>query len=123
MGECEVESDFRAQPNDTGFIQLRERRVNAQPRAAFDGFPEDLPIPGFDPGRHLIENVLAALANLLAGVIFAFAAHVDWAVVALIVPGAIIGGTLGARYGRRLPPAPLRALIVAVGIVAIVRLL
>jgi uncharacterized membrane protein YfcA len=30
---------------------------------------------------------------------------------------------LGARYGRRLPAAPLRALIVAVGIVAIVRLL
>ena len=67
--------------------------------------------------------MLAALANLLAGVIFAFAAHVDWAVAALIVAGAIIGGTLGARYGRRLPPAPLRALIVAVGIVAIVRLL
>jgi len=32
------------------------------------------------------KNVLAALANLLAGVIFAFAAHVDWAIVALIVP-------------------------------------
>lgn len=69
------------------------------------------------------KNVLAGLANFLAGVIFAFAAHVDWAVVALIVPGAIIGGVLGARYGRRLPPAPLRALIVAVGIVAIVRLI
>jgi uncharacterized protein len=68
------------------------------------------------------KNVLAGLANFLAGVIFAFAAHVDWAVVALIAPGAIIGGVLGARYGRRLPPAPLRALIVAVGIVAIVRL-
>jgi hypothetical protein len=80
----------------------------------------------FDDDLHRLnatKNVLAALANLLAGVIFAIAAHVDWAVVALIVPGAIIGGTLGARYGRRLRPAPLRALIVAVGIVAIVRLL
>ena len=80
----------------------------------------------FDDHLHRLnatKNVLAALANLLAGAIFAIAAPVNWAVVALIVPGAIIGGTLGARYGRRLPPAPLRALIVAVGIVAIVRLL
>jgi hypothetical protein len=69
------------------------------------------------------KNVLAAVANALAGIIFAFAAHVSWPVVALIVPGAILGGTLGATFGRRLSPAPLRALIVAVGIVAIVRLL
>jgi glutamate formiminotransferase / 5-formyltetrahydrofolate cyclo-ligase len=32
--------------------------VGLAPRAAFDGFPEDVPIPGFDPERHLIENVL-----------------------------------------------------------------
>ena len=69
------------------------------------------------------KNVLAAVANTLAGVIFAVAAHVNWPVVALIVPGAILGGTVGATFGRRLSPAPLRALIVAVGIVAIVRLL
>ena len=35
---------------------------------------------------------------------------------------SISGGTLGARYGRRLPPTALRALIVAVAIIAIVRL-
>jgi hypothetical protein len=29
---------------------------------------------------------------------------------------------VGARYGRRLPPVALRAVIVAVGIVAIIRL-
>lgn len=32
--------------------------VGLAPRAAFDGFPPDLPIPGFDPARHLIENAL-----------------------------------------------------------------
>lgn len=32
--------------------------VGLAPRAAFDGFPEDVPLPGFDPGRHLIENAL-----------------------------------------------------------------
>ena len=69
------------------------------------------------------KNVLAGLVNLLAGVIFAAVAHVSWPAVGLIAAGSVIGGTLGGRYGRRLPPAALRAIIVAVGIVAIVRLL
>jgi uncharacterized membrane protein YfcA len=70
-----------------------------------------------------MKNVLAGLANLISGVIFAFAAPVAWAPVALIAAGSVSGGMLGARYGRRLQPGPLRALIVVVGIVAIVRLL
>jgi glutamate formiminotransferase / 5-formyltetrahydrofolate cyclo-ligase len=32
--------------------------VGLAPAAAFDGFPQDLPMPGFDPQRHLIENAL-----------------------------------------------------------------
>ena len=35
--------------------------VGLAPRAAFEGFPEDVPLRGFSPERHLIENVLAAL--------------------------------------------------------------
>jgi glutamate formiminotransferase/glutamate formiminotransferase/formiminotetrahydrofolate cyclodeaminase len=35
--------------------------VGLAPRAAFDGFPGDLPMPGFEPARHLIENALAAV--------------------------------------------------------------
>jgi glutamate formiminotransferase / 5-formyltetrahydrofolate cyclo-ligase len=37
--------------------------VALAPEAAFDGFPDDLPIPGFDPARHLIERALAAGAR------------------------------------------------------------
>jgi glutamate formiminotransferase/glutamate formiminotransferase/formiminotetrahydrofolate cyclodeaminase len=33
--------------------------VGLAPEGAFAGFPEDLPIPGFDPDRHLIERALA----------------------------------------------------------------
>ena len=33
--------------------------VGLAPRAAFDGFPAELPLPGFDPDRHLIENALS----------------------------------------------------------------
>jgi glutamate formiminotransferase len=32
--------------------------VGLAPRAAFDGFPGDVQLPGFDPERHLIENAL-----------------------------------------------------------------
>jgi glutamate formiminotransferase / 5-formyltetrahydrofolate cyclo-ligase len=32
--------------------------VGLAPRAAFDGFPAELPLPGFDPDRHLIERAL-----------------------------------------------------------------
>lgn len=34
--------------------------VGLAPRAAFEGLSPDLPLPGFDPARHLIENALAA---------------------------------------------------------------
>jgi uncharacterized membrane protein YfcA len=70
-----------------------------------------------------LKNVLAGLTNGVAGVYFAFAAHVDWGPAAIIAVTAIVGAQLGARYGRRLPPDALRALIVAVGVFAIVRLL
>ena len=33
--------------------------VGLAPRAAFEGLSPDLPLPGFDPARHLIENALA----------------------------------------------------------------
>ncbi len=32
--------------------------VGLAPRATLDGFPADLPLPGFDPGVHVIENAL-----------------------------------------------------------------
>ena len=70
-----------------------------------------------------LKNVLAGLVNLTAGVIFIFAADVDWGVAALIAVGSVVGATGGARYGRRLSPTVMRALIVVVGVTAIVRLL
>jgi glutamate formiminotransferase/glutamate formiminotransferase/formiminotetrahydrofolate cyclodeaminase len=32
--------------------------VGLAPRAAFEDFPEDVPLPGFDPEAHVIENAL-----------------------------------------------------------------
>lgn len=69
------------------------------------------------------KNVLAALVNGIAAVLFILFAHVDWAVVGLLACGAIAGGQLGASLGRRIPPGWLRVAIVVVGVVVAVRLL
>ena len=69
-----------------------------------------------------LKNVLAGLTNLVAGVVFVIAAHISWPVVGLIAAGSVLGGQLGARIGRRLPPAALRTLIVGVGVAAILKL-
>ena len=51
-----------------------------------------------------------------------FTAHIDYAAAGLIAAGAAIGGVIGARVGRRLPPCAARLIIVVVGIVAIIKL-
>jgi uncharacterized membrane protein YfcA len=70
-----------------------------------------------------LKNVLAGLVNGIAGLYFVFAADVRWAPAGLLAGGAILGAQIGARYGRRLSPTALRALIILVGLAAIVRLL
>jgi uncharacterized protein len=70
-----------------------------------------------------LKNVLAGTVNGVAGVYFVFAAHVEWAPAAIIAVTSIVGAQIGARYGRRLHPNALRALIVVVGVAAIVDLL
>ncbi|MDQ6775161.1 MAG: glutamate formiminotransferase [Actinomycetota bacterium] len=37
----------------------RAELVGLAPREAFEGFPDEVPIPGFDPSRDLIEHALA----------------------------------------------------------------
>lgn len=69
-----------------------------------------------------VKNVLAGSVNLMASAVFVFATQVDWTVVACIAGGSVVGGQIGATVGRRLDPRVLRALIVVVGISAIVRL-
>ena len=69
-----------------------------------------------------IKNVLTMLANLASGIVFVFVAHVAWLAVLLIAVGSALGGVLGAKVGRKLPPPVLRGVIVVVGLVAIGKL-
>jgi uncharacterized membrane protein YfcA len=66
------------------------------------------------------KNVLALIVNAVAAAFFIVAADVDWQAAAGVALGAIVGGFLGARLGRRIPAPVLRAVIVCVGIGAIV---
>jgi uncharacterized membrane protein YfcA len=69
-----------------------------------------------------VKNVLTGLVNLVAAIVFLIIADLAWAAVGLIAVGSVIGGQVGATVGRRLPAVALRAVIVVVGIAAIVRL-
>jgi uncharacterized protein len=79
--------------------------------------PEDL------QRLNALKNVLTGLVNLVAGVVFILVADIAWGAALMVAAGSVVGGHLGARYGRRLPPAALRAVIVVVGTIAIVHLL
>lgn len=70
------------------------------------------------------KNVLSLIVNLVAAAMFLLFArsHISWLVVALIGIGSFLGGILGARVGRRIPPALLRALIILIGVVAVLKL-
>ena len=76
------------------------------------------------------KNVLALIVNGVAAIAFIVlelvdvpglaGGHIDWAAAGLIAVGSVVGGQLGATVGRRLPPGVLRAVIVVVGLVAVV---
>lgn len=70
-----------------------------------------------------IKNVLSAIVNGIAGVLFVFLYHVNWWAAGAIAVGSVIGAQIGGRVGRKLPPLVYRAIIVVVGVVAIVNLL
>jgi uncharacterized membrane protein YfcA len=72
-----------------------------------------------------IKNLLATLVNAVAAVAFLLFAweYIDWPVVGLISSGTFIGGYLGAHFGRRLSPVVLRALIIVIGVLALIKIL
>ena len=71
------------------------------------------------------KNLLSLLVNIVAAVAYTVVAfdRVSWTAAGLIAAGSLIGGWLGAHYGRRLSPNALRAVIVVVGLIGLYRLL
>lgn len=62
-----------------------------------------------------LKNVLAAIVNAVAAVLFISVTHVAWAPAGLIAVGSVAGAFVGGRIGRRIPDAVLRTVIVVVG--------
>lgn len=75
--------------------------------------------------QNATKNLLSLIVNIVAASAYILVAfeRIDWTVVVLIAVGSLIGGYLGARYGRRMSPTVLRTVIVAVGLIGLYRLL
>ena len=74
-----------------------------------------------------IVNALKTLAvlasNVVASVIFVFVAELDWRAIVLLAAGSVVGGYVGARIGRKMPPTVFRVLVVVAGVVTAVVML
>jgi uncharacterized protein len=68
-----------------------------------------------------VKNILGAVVNGTAAVFFLFVADFDWTAVLLIAAGSAVGGQFGALIGRKLPPTALRAVVVTVGLAALIQ--
>ena len=64
-----------------------------------------------------LKNAVSAIVGLGTVIAFALFGPVDWVDVAILAPATIVGGYVGARFARRLPPAVLRTVIVSLGTV------
>lgn len=75
-----------------------------------------------NPVKNLMQlyvNATAAIVYLVAFVFFD--AHVWWVGVVILAAGGMIGGYVGSHVAKRLPNSVLRATIVVVALVALVR--
>jgi len=70
-----------------------------------------------------LKNVIAAVVNSVAAIVFIALAPVVWVPAILLAIGSTIGGLLGAVVGRRLSPLVLRGTIIVIGTTVAVRLL
>lgn len=68
------------------------------------------------------KNILAAVANLTAAVVFALSGVVVWLAALAVAIGSVPGGYVGGHISRRLPNYVLRGLVVLVGVGATVYL-
>jgi uncharacterized membrane protein YfcA len=62
------------------------------------------------------KNVAGGAANVVAAVVFAFVAPVNWVAVAVLGAGLLVGSRTGPAIVRRVPATPLRIAIALAGL-------
>jgi uncharacterized protein len=68
------------------------------------------------------KNILGGVANAVAAVAFAVFGHVDWAAVAPLAAGFLVGGWTGPALVRRIPAQVLRVVVAVCGLAVAVKL-
>jgi uncharacterized membrane protein YfcA len=63
-----------------------------------------------------LKTLAVLAANVVATVIFVAVADLDWLAIGLLAAGSVVGGYVGARLGRKMPPAVFRVLVVVAGV-------
>jgi uncharacterized membrane protein YfcA len=70
-----------------------------------------------------LRAMLSLAVNTVAALVFVIAAHVVWRDAGLLVGSSLVGGYLGARLARRLPPVVFRVVVLTLGLATSIRLL
>jgi hypothetical protein len=66
---------------------------------------------------NVIKNLISGLTSLVAVVVFVFQGMVAWPPTMVMMAGALVGGFLGGRLARVLPPELMRGIVITVGTV------
>ncbi|CAM5488692.1 putative membrane transporter protein OS=Streptomyces rimosus subsp. rimosus (strain ATCC /DSM 40260 / JCM 4667 / NRRL 2234) OX=1265868 GN=SRIM_003520 PE=3 SV=1 [Streptomyces rimosus subsp. rimosus] len=65
-----------------------------------------------------IKNICIGVINAVAALLFILIAPIAWLPALLLTAGSLLGGQIGARLARRMPPTVLRACVVVIGLTA-----
>lgn len=65
-----------------------------------------------------LKTLLSLFINFIGVVVFVSTSSVDWAIIAVLAPAALLGGTVGGNIARRLPPMALRIVVVTFAVVS-----
>lgn len=80
--------------------------------AAVLGLGTDLPVRIVNA----LKTIAVLAANVVATVVFVAVAELDWVAIGLLAAGSVVGGYIGARVGRKMPPVVFRVLVVIAGV-------
>jgi uncharacterized membrane protein YfcA len=64
---------------------------------------------------NVLKNLLAGITSMVAVAVFVAQGMVAWAPALVMMAGALVGGFVGGRLVRVLPPRVVRAVVIAVG--------